>query len=598
MATGLPYVSSSTENLTLSDHRCMNDSCRAFYDAHQLSQKLYSYAHQFDYGHYVSWYLIVFLGIFSLIYFWRRWNEYRYRHDSTILEPVPHSPKDKLVGLWRMLAYRRVPGWISNRFGLPSIGLLIVFLAFILYNCILTFAVRPYYREHRGYGSPPLAVRTGLMATALTPWIIALSGKANLIALLTGIGHEKLNIMHRWISWLTFGLSVVHTVPFIVAPLKDGGYTALHKQFYKPGGYEYTGTPPLAIFFGILIFSVPWIRHRLYEGFYHLHFLLGVTYVGLMFWHCDDQRDSWGYMWATVVVWIMTMVARAVWYTRPANIMHSPWFLGSPIIATSFPDNMTRLQVLAPDDFHWTPGQHIYLRIPQLAVFDNHPFTIAGIDTSPFHGNEQQTIPLFLRSYAGFTRRLRSHLAALPDSRLEAWVEGPYGGHHRDLGSAFDDVILVAGGGGISAILPWLEYFVFAMRSKRRLMTARVKLVWSIRHREAILWIIDGLERLDLKSLSSKVQVVVHVTGGEVDLKGRQLEKSQDTKRAATSDGASGDDDENVGMVLRNGRIDLNRLFDTVAERSRCIVIGESLPPPRLWRCFCLFSFACSPPPS
>lgn len=76
------------------------------------------------------------------------------------------------------------------------------------------------------------------MAVALTPLIFALSGKANLITMLTGVGHEKLNIVHRWVGWITFGLSVAHTIPFIVAPLKDGGYKALHKQYYKPGAFE------------------------------------------------------------------------------------------------------------------------------------------------------------------------------------------------------------------------------------------------------------------------------------------------------------------------------------------------------------------------
>ena len=234
----LPYLGSPTENLTLSDPRCMNDSCKAFYVGHRLSQKLHSYAHQFDYGHYVSWYLVTVLAIFAVFHHYNVWTEYRNNTRSGTLTLIPAAVSNRLVAFWRLFAYRRLPGWISTRFGLPSIGFLIFAAAFILYNCVLTFAVRPYYRQHRGYGSPPLAVRSGLMATALTPWIIALSGKANLITLLTGIGHEKLNVLHRWISWLCFGLSIVHTVPFIIAPIRDGGYQALHKQYYKPGGFE------------------------------------------------------------------------------------------------------------------------------------------------------------------------------------------------------------------------------------------------------------------------------------------------------------------------------------------------------------------------
>jgi hypothetical protein len=79
---------------------------------------------------------------------------------------------------------------------------------------------------------------SGLLAVALTPWIIALFGKANFITILTGIGHEKLNILHHWTAWACLALSVVHTIPFIVAPLRNGGYAALHDQFYKPGAFE------------------------------------------------------------------------------------------------------------------------------------------------------------------------------------------------------------------------------------------------------------------------------------------------------------------------------------------------------------------------
>jgi hypothetical protein len=33
-------------------------------------------------------------------------------------------------------------------------------------------------------------------------------------------------------------LPIVHTVPFIVAPFREGGAAALEKQYYKPGALE------------------------------------------------------------------------------------------------------------------------------------------------------------------------------------------------------------------------------------------------------------------------------------------------------------------------------------------------------------------------
>jgi len=75
-------------------------------------------------------------------------------------------------------------------------------MAAVIFVTSATFAVRPYYREHIGYGSPPLAIRTGLMAVGLSPIIVALSGKVTIVTMLIGIGHEKLNTIHRYVAWL------------------------------------------------------------------------------------------------------------------------------------------------------------------------------------------------------------------------------------------------------------------------------------------------------------------------------------------------------------------------------------------------------------
>ena len=238
LPTNLPWIGSPTANLPLSDPRCNSDNCRAFYNAHELSQQLYSYHFQYDYGHLVTWYYLAFIGVFCLVYILGKRKEYQRRSRATSAESNKPSTVDKFIALWRYAGYRRVSGWWSGILGLPSMGMLAFLLLAVLYCSILTFDTRPYYRQHRGYGSPMLAVRTGLMAVALTPLIIALSGKANIVTLLTGIGHERLNVIHRWVGWICFGLSVVHTIPFIVAPLRDGGYAALHAQFYKPGGFE------------------------------------------------------------------------------------------------------------------------------------------------------------------------------------------------------------------------------------------------------------------------------------------------------------------------------------------------------------------------
>lgn len=229
------------QNASINDPACIEagDACPAFMAAHDLSQKEISYYHQYDYGHYVSWYLLATLGIFMFAYMYGKWLERKGFKASMTSSASPLSKfSQNSKALVRYISYRRIPGILSDRLGVPSAGIIVLILLFTLYCLLLTFLVRPYYRQHRGYGSPPIGIRTGLMAIALTPWIVALAGKANLITILTGIGHEKLNIIHRWIGRICLLLSVIHTIPFIVAPLRDGGYAALHKAYYEPGGFE------------------------------------------------------------------------------------------------------------------------------------------------------------------------------------------------------------------------------------------------------------------------------------------------------------------------------------------------------------------------
>ena len=233
MDMGMGGGDSSVANLPLSNPACNTSECIAFDAASNQSQLVTPWAGQFEYGHWTTWY---YLAIIFVLMLWRAlsvWND-RTRHE--------HNPRNTAPTAWqkglaagRYLSYRRFRGSWSDVLGLPSLGVLALLLTTVLYLSLLTFVARPYYRIHEGYGSPPIAIRTGLMAFACTPILIALAGKANVVTLLTGVSHEKLNVIHRWVGWITLVLSLVHTIPFIVAPVRDRGYTTLHQEFYGYG---------------------------------------------------------------------------------------------------------------------------------------------------------------------------------------------------------------------------------------------------------------------------------------------------------------------------------------------------------------------------
>ena len=155
------------------------------------------------------------------------------------------------VALFRFVFYRPIPAFQPRRLRksmrpivFPSLGAAVIIFAALAFVVCYCFVPQPYYWQSIQFGSPPLAIRAGMIAVAMMPWIVALSMKANMISLLTGIGHERLNVLHRWLAYLCLLLSLIHTIPFYITPIWDqGGLRVFRSYFPANGTYIYgTGT--------------------------------------------------------------------------------------------------------------------------------------------------------------------------------------------------------------------------------------------------------------------------------------------------------------------------------------------------------------------
>lgn len=225
-----PKTDANITFLSLSDPLCDNATCLEFYTAYKRSQAQISWASQFEYGKWVSYFYCILIFLFMVRHVYDRINSKRKRQQT----PAPNV-KHRLLAAFRYCTYRRLPGRIGDSLDLPTLGISFLLLISVLFALLLCFAQRPYYRDRRGYGAPPLGVRTGMAGIALTPLTVALSGKYNLITLLTGISHEKLNVLHRWTGYIYLFFGIAHTIPFLVAALADGGAERLWYQFYSQG---------------------------------------------------------------------------------------------------------------------------------------------------------------------------------------------------------------------------------------------------------------------------------------------------------------------------------------------------------------------------
>ncbi|KAI9931729.1 hypothetical protein ASPWEDRAFT_25415 [Aspergillus wentii DTO 134E9] len=568
--------------LPLSDSRCSNASCAAFQAAVDKTEAEISRVSQFNYGHYVTWFyaiiLVLFIGAFGF---------HQCRDRLGWGRSKPSQWRSWIVGWIRRFTYKRFSGKLAESLSLPSFGVLSLIVFFFFAAAVMVFVQRPYYREKIAYGMPPLAIRAGGMAFALIPMEIVLAGKYNLITLLTGVGHEKLNCFHRGIGYLMFCLSIIHATPFIHQLLKDGGYPFLNFMFYKNGSREYSGTPTIFMLLGLSVFSVPPIRRRMYELFVNLHVILAIAFVGLCFWHAAHEMDSWIYLWVTLGLWVVSYIGR-IFAKSTAFPMSRQWRSGCPTTMYSVPDNMLRADVHVPKGtWKWEPGQHVYLRFPTLNGLENHPFTIANCCPSSSPDAEKPegtTLKFLLRPRTGITARLASmtQSSELPglEGEFSTVVEGPYGTIIRPrVETRYETAILVGGGGGISGVLPWLEHL--SLRMSSNCITQKVHFLWIVKHTSSLHWMSHELNEIKSRDPSNKITIQIWITSDSAPSDDEQhiTEKSKDHPQAqigVSEDNGSSSDLAKSSWIdqITYQRPQLSQIIPGLLGSERNIVIG------------------------
>ncbi|GME96606.1 unnamed protein product [Ambrosiozyma monospora] len=386
-----------------------------------------------------------------------------------------------------------MPFFLCEFFGLPSsVGNLAIVCAGLLYSLCYTLIPHFWYRECRGFGSPPLAVRAGVVSTALVPFIYILSGKSNLICGLTGISYEKINVHHRWVSIISYIAAWVHTAPFYIQSSREGGLERL-AYMQKNNVLFRTGIPPIVFMTILCILSHSYFRVVWYELFIHLHWISAVGfYIGLIY-HCFQELNTEKYMYATVVFWITQLVYRAV--VKSCFKPNKGFLKANPCKISRFmsssPDNQCyQILIENTNEFHWVPGQHLFLRFPGLRVLDNHPFSILSL----YEPSEDGKIKLVIKPMHGLTRKIYDSVPETGFLDGKVFVEGPYGGCERDYNS-FDSLFLVASGTGIAATLPFL------LKASQDIVSGNtklhhVRLDWIIRDNDSVEWIVPELTKL------------------------------------------------------------------------------------------------------
>lgn len=106
-----------------------------------------------------------------------------------------------------------------------------------------------------------LADRTGILGNAQLPLLILMASKRTPLAIVSGLGMNRLMLYHRWISrWFWIHI-LIHTLAYTAIYMRgEGGVAVMLKDTYIRWGVV-----ALAMAFGLVFLSLRALRQRFYE---------------------------------------------------------------------------------------------------------------------------------------------------------------------------------------------------------------------------------------------------------------------------------------------------------------------------------------------
>ncbi|KAI1495468.1 ferric reductase like transmembrane component-domain-containing protein [Biscogniauxia marginata] len=378
----------------------------------------------------------------------------------------------------------------------------------------------------------PWSDRIGILAYALTPLSVLLGSRESILSLLTGIPYQSFNFLHRWLGYIIFIQGSLHTIAWTVIEVRlyQPQPTTALEWICEP--YMVWGVVAMILLLLLFALSTPWgIRLTGYEFFRKAHYVMAMVYIGACWGHWKQLNC---FLIPSLVIWFLD---RGVRFVR-AGLIHYQYlpnstmgFRAAHASLTHFHDpehgDIVRMDFTHPQDA-WKIGQHFYLCFTESSIWQSHPFTPFSL---PKVQDGVVSHSYIFRAKKGETKNVAElaskKLSKSSNATTPLILMGPYGDSITDTLSHDANVLCVAGGTGITYVLPVLLSLIQQPATKDR----KVQLVWAIRRKEDMRWVERELETVRKAARPHQVEIHIYVT------------------REASSGGSSVNDEKGYGSV-------------------------------------------------
>ncbi|HEX4446873.1 MAG TPA: ferric reductase-like transmembrane domain-containing protein, partial [Polyangiaceae bacterium] len=359
--------------------------------------------------------------------------------------------------------------------------------------------------------------------------------------------------VHEVAGHAMFAFALAHVAAHLANYARMPGASVLERIATTPAAR--TGVAWLVVFAIMWFFARASARaRRRFEVFHATHALYGVWFLagvlhGPVFWK-----------WIAIPfgVFALERLVRLLRRSRRTEILRT----------RVLRSGVTRLDLRKPEGFVHQAGDFVFLRVPQVAAHEWHPFTLSSAP-------ERDTLSVHVRALGDWTAALRrlaeTRRLGLSSEPLVAFVDGPYGAPCTEVFRS-RRAVLIAGGIGVTPFASVLESILLRSRADTTALQ-RVDFVWLNRDQYSFEWFADLLASADHLDERRMLRVHVWMTGGRSDASSVAFDLARHASLLA------GDPDVVTGLHIEThmGSPDWPALLGSIAGEARGEAEGEAV---------------------
>ncbi|KAL1225220.1 Ferric reduction oxidase 7 [Cardamine amara subsp. amara] len=334
-------------------------------------------------------------------------------------------------------------------------------------------------------------LRFGMIGLLCMVFLFLPISRGSILLRLIDIPFEHATRYHVWLGHTTMAFFSLHGFCYVVAWTIEGRLLELIFEWKAIGIAVLPGVISLVAGLLMWVTSLHTVRKLYFELFFYTHQLY-VVFVVFLALHVGDYLFS--IVAGGIFLFILDRFLRFCQSRRTVDV----------ISAKSLPCGTLELVLSKPPNMRYNALSFIFLQVRELSWLQWHPFSVSS---SPLDGNHH--VAVLIKVLGGWTAKLKDQLSKLYESenqsqllsphsypKITTSVEGPYG-HESPYHLAYENLVLVAGGIGITPFFAILSDILHRKRDGKACLPSKVLVIWAIKNSDEL----SLLSAIDIPSI-------------------------------------------------------------------------------------------------